>query len=756
MTRRGAGGHRDELDGCRPITFIRPEQLCAWRGPSLLIVDARGECGARDGLSGFYFRESRFLRTLRPTINGQPPWCCDATSLEPRALQFTFVHPELTEFGGGGSGQSTDIVTLDAHGVPHRSQAIRLHYVLGLSGLDASLRITNHARQPVEYDVAWDVDADFADLEEAHAGTGGPLDEVTREVSSAALMLTYRHSTLELRTIISSRDVPLTFSDRHASARIVLSPGETRECGLRVDVRDSAGAAAMGDEPAATRQHEHWRAHLTTVTCARSSMAEAIVRRAVDDFASLPMLDGAPDEWLACQAGVPLYPAIFGRDAVTAGWQAAMLDRGESLNAALTLLGRQQSTSYDEWRDAEPGRIPHSLRRGRLARLHATPYGAYYGDMAGPLMFVIALAHLYSWTGETAVVRRHWDTARRVLDWARTDGDRDQDGYLEYRTRSPRGPKNQGWKDSGDSVVHDDGTDVPAPIATCELQGYWFAAQQLMAVLAVPMARFQDARSFWRDAAALKARFNRDWWLDDEESIALAMDPDKRLVRAATSNMGHCLAAGIVSDEHIRPVVGRLFAPDLFSGWGVRTLSAGHRYYDPLSYHRGSVWPVEQSTIAFGLRRFGFVHRANELMQATFELASHYPGYRLPECVGGYGRGEARAPGAYPRANPIQLWNVAAIPLMLHAMLGLQPVAPLETLVVDPALPAWLPEVVLHDLRLAGAVATIRFWRDDRGRSHAEVMRKRGTFRLVRQPPPESLTAGLRDRMSALVDTLVH
>jgi glycogen debranching enzyme len=467
-------------------------------------------------------------------------------------------------------------------------------------------------------------------------------------------------------------------------------------------------------------------------------------------------MDGERDEWLTPQAGIPLYPAIFGRDAVTAGWQAAMLDRAESLDATLTFLGRRQSARHDDWRDEEPGRTPHSLRRGPLGTLNLNPYAAYYGDMAGPLMYVIGLAHLYSWTGDAGMLRRHWDTARRILDWARTDGDKDRDGYLEYQSRSAKGAKNQGWKDSGDAVVYDDGSNVPAPIASCELQGYWFAAQQLMAVMSVAMGDVSDARRYWRDAAALKTRFNRDWWLEAEGSVALALDPDKQVIRAATSNIGHCLACGIISAEHVPPLVGRLFAPDMFSGWGVRTLSSQHRFYDPLSYHRGSVWPVEQATIAFGLRRFGFARRANELTEATFDLATHYPGYRLPECIGGYSRGAHAAPGAYPRANPLQLWNAAAVPLFIHSMLGLQPVAPLELLVVDPHLPAWLPEIVLTDVRLAGATVTLRFWRDSRGASHAKVVRKRGTFRLIKQPPPESLEDGARDRMAALFDTLVH
>jgi len=203
-------------------------------------------------------------------------------------------------------------------------------------------------------------------------------------------------------------------------------------------------------------------------------------------------------------------------------------------------------------------------------------------------------------------------------------------------------------------------------------------------------------------------------------------------------------------------LVGRLFAPDLFSGWGIRTLSTRHAAYHPIGYHRGTVWPVENATIVFGLRRFGFDVRALELSEALFDLAALYPDYRVPECVGGYARGEWPSPGAYPRANPAQLWNASGYAMVMQAILGLQPLAPLDMLIVDPVLPSWLPEVIVHDLRLAGATVTVRFWRDKAGASHVEVLRKRGTFHLIKQPPLESLSATPVDRFGALVDRVLH
>jgi glycogen debranching enzyme len=241
--------------------------------------------------------------------------------------------------------------------------------------------------------------------------------------------------------------------------------------------------------------------------------------------------------------------------------------------------------------------------------------------------------------------------------------------------------------------------------------------------------------------------------MPDERFVALALDPDKRQVRSITSNVGHCLASGIIANEHIRPVIGRLFSPELFSGWGIRTLSSRHPSYNPVSYHLGSIWTVENATIAFGLRRYGFDARTLDLIEAQVRLAMLYDQYRVPECVGGYGRTEFPHPGAYPRANAPQAWNQSAFPLYLQTLLGLQPVAPLHLLAIDPVLPEWLPEITLEGLRLGGTIATLRFRREEGGRVDADLVRQHGRLRLVRQPPVESLTADLGDRFRALVES---
>jgi glycogen debranching enzyme len=738
--------------------LIRPDTLCAWKGPSLLVVNTRGECGADQAVSGYYFREARFLSACRLEIDGHPAWLCEAAAVDTDVLEFAYVFPEVAQYGGGGSGQSGDDEPRDGRGLPQRGLNIHVSYQVHVASLEVRASILNSSKEVLEFDVGWRLDADFADIQEAQASTRQQQATVHCRPGNGALTFEYAHERLPYRSEVAfSSAAEWHVAERHASRRLRLAPHERADVGATIHA--AADAEGVPDASGAAERERfvnEWRQRAAAISTPGNTLFEVAVVKNVRDIASFPLLEGPADEWLALQAGVPLYPAFFGRDAVTAGWQMAMVDQGRCLDAALIRLARNQSTRVDDWRDEEPGRIPYQMRRGPLAILNINPYSAYYADYASPLMFVIALANLYAWTGDATCLRRHWDAARRILDWARDHGDRDRDGYLEYETRSSKGTKNQGWKDSGDAVIYEDGSPVPAPIATCELQGYWYAAQQLMGFLSWMQGHGGDARAYLRAASALKTRFNRDWWHEEDDFFALAMDAQKRLVRAASSNVGHCLATGIIDADYIPPVVGRLFAPDMFSGWGVRTLSADHAYYNPASYHRGTVWAVEQATILFGLRRFGFDARAHDLALAMFDLAQLYPEYRIPECIGGYSRAERATPGAYPQANAPQLWNATAFPLVVQSLLGLLPLARYELLIIDPVLPAWLPEVVVRGLRVGPAAVTLRCWRTADGHTDFEVLHKHGTLRVIRQPPPESLTAGIADRLRGVLETVTQ
>ena len=736
------------------VVLVRPDILYAWKGPSLLIVDTRGECGPDQPLSGYYFREARFLGVSRLEINGKAPWRCEAAAINPDRLDFNFVHPEIEEPGGGGTGQSGDEEGTDSDGIPIRSLDLCVSYRVGIADLTIVLELTNRSRQEIECELAWQVGADFADIQEAQSGKREQHAPISLSSDKGHVGLVYAHPKLPYRTRLF-HDQRWTLRGERLVSGLTLAPQQTEELTFRIVPVTGVDDPSPRDADEADAAHRAWRERFARVEIPRNTVAEDIIRRNVRDIASFPLLDGPSDERLALQAGMPLYPAYFGRDGVTAGWQAGFVDCGEALSATLIKLGRLQSDRFDDWRDEQPGRIPYQVRTGPLARLNVNPYAAYYADYASPLMFVISLANLWAWTGDRTQVERHWDTARRILDWARDHGDMDADGYLEYQTRSRKGTKNQGWKDSGDAIVYADGTPVPSPIATCELQGYWYTAQELMAILCYALGAREDARAYRASAASLKERFNRDWWVEEEQFYALALDPQKRPVGAVTSNVGHCVACGVIDRSRMPTVVGRMFAPDLFSGWGVRTLSSTHAFYNPLSYHRGTVWPVEQATIVFGLRRFGFDARAHDLAQAQFDLAQLYPDYRIPECIGGYARASRPVPGAYPRANTPQLWNATAFPLIMQTLLGLVPIGAANTLVLDPALPVWAPEVILRDLRIGHAKVTLRFWRDQDGTSRWEVLHRQGTLHILRQPPPESLTATWGDRTTAVVESIL-
>ncbi|MGH2599542.1 MAG: amylo-alpha-1,6-glucosidase, partial [Dehalococcoidia bacterium] len=384
---------------------------------------------------------------------------------------------------------------------------------------------------------------------------------------------------------------------------------------------------------------------------------------------------------------------------------------------------------------------------GPLNLLNINPRGRYYSDYASPADFLIMLGQHLMWTGDRDFFRAHLPAIERVLAWFDNDADLDGDGFYEYQTRSPQGDRNQGWKDSERAIPHADGRDAPLPVAASDLQAYVYAGKQQLGVGLIAVGRLRDGLRLLREAADLKRRFNAAFWMPEEGFLALALDGDKRQVRSIASNAGHCLAAGIVDAARAPAVAGRLMAPDMFSGWGVRTLSAQHAAYNPFSYHLGSLWTVEQATIAFGLKRYGFGEHANAIARGTFDLAERYALHRLPEAVGGLPRDRQHPfPGLYPRSCWPQAWSASAVIMLLQVMLGLRPIAPLGLLLVYPELPDWLPDLTLRDLRVGSSTLTIQFRRGRDGATDYRILERRGPVRVLREPPESSVRHGLARR----------
>jgi glycogen debranching enzyme len=736
------------------VARIRPDIVFAWRGSCVLVTDVDGAISG-DGLTGLFFREARYLSSLQFHLNGSTPFPCSVAQVAPDVLELTAIYPEVEKGGGGGSGSGG---TPGPGGLLHRGIDVRTRMHVRPHGADVVITLCNrwndHAALPVSVRLA----ADYADLLEAQTGSAQREVEVEARECESGVCFRSACERLPYETHVTATGGGDWRWERDALHNM-LSLDQGRSVSVTVRIRAVDFRDRLDDGSAEVRDAhiDAWNASLARVHSPADPWPASLTRRASHEVGSFALLEGSRDEWLAPGAGYPVYPALFGRDALTATWQLAMLDRGALLGATLNRLAALQGQQVEAWRDEEPGRIVQQARHGPLARLGVNPFERYYGDYASPFVFLIGLGQHYLWTGDREAASRHWDAARRILDWAREYGDRDEDGYLEYLTHSEQGPRHQGWKDSDNAVVDESGAQVDPPFASCEVQGYYHIGLQLMAALAAGLGERATAVDLWRQAAALKDRFNRDFWLEDEGCVAFGRDARGRVIRSITSNAGQCLATGIVSDERAGRLVRRIFQPDLFSGWGIRTLSTRNPAYNPLSYHLGSVWTVENGTIVFGLRRYGFRDRTSQLARSLFELAALWPGGRTPECVGGYARDELAHPGAYPRANAPQTWNQSTPAVLLQSLLGLWAIAPLRTLVVDPDLPAWWPEVTLKGLRVGDERVSLRFARQEEGgRTSMEVLEQSDGLRIVRQPPPDDLAAGAMDRLGALLGQLVH
>jgi len=470
--------------------------------------------------------------------------------------------------------------------------------------------------------------------------------------------------------------------------------------------------------------------------------------------ATLPY--GLPDAPAAPIAGLPPYLQFFGRDTLTIGWQSLMATPA-LVRDALRANANRQGTRIDDWLDEEPGKMIHQARNGPLSVLGENPHLRYYGDWATPPDFLIMLGQYLCWTDDRATARRLLPAARAAIDWCFRYGDPDGDGFLEYDTRSERGVKNQGWKDSGDAVIDEDGKIVPNPIASSELQAYWYAALQQAALAFGMLGDTGYAMELLAESRALRHRFNQAFWMPDLGAHALGLGPDKQQIRSIGSNDGHLLASGIVPPERGRQVAARLMAPDMFSGWGIRTLSADHVAYNPFSYHRGSVWPVEQATIGFGFARYGAWDELHTLARGVFDSTELFIEHRLPEVIGGVQRDDLHPhPGLYPHSCEPQGWSASAVVQLVQALLGMVAFAPMGLLVVDPHLPEWLPDLRLTGLRVGKATLDIRFERKPSGRTTWRVLDRDGWVRVVRQPPPQAPGSGPLGRAAALLGSLTR
>jgi glycogen debranching enzyme len=392
---------------------------------------------------------------------------------------------------------------------------------------------------------------------------------------------------------------------------------------------------------------------------------------------------------------------------------------------ALKRLADYQATEHDDYRDAQPGKILHEMRSGELAHFHTIPHTPYYGTADATILYLLVLSETYRWTGDVHLLRQYRKVAEGCLDWIDHYGDLDGDGFQEYQTYSPLGYENVNWKDSGDSVVYADGSQVKQPKGTCELQGYVYDAKVRMAEIFQVLGDQARAQALLQQAETLKRRFQQVYWMEDEGCFAYGQDGHKRLITSIASNTGHCLWSGIADQDQAQRTARRLLQDDMWSGWGIRTLSSKNPAYHPYSYHLGSVWPHDNGIIAAGFKRYGLADEANQVIRAIFGAAEHFQAYRLPEIFAGLKRkGKADFPALYPPgANIPQAWASGCVFQMLQTILGLRADAPHQRLSVNPTLPEWLSDLQLQHLRVGPCTFTLHFWREG-DRSRWEVLER--------------------------------
>jgi glycogen debranching enzyme len=653
-------------------------------GNTFVVSDSRGDIEASStDPTGLFSFDTRFLSTWILTVNGERVNPLSVDDLQYFQSRFFLV-------------PGTGTVYVDAKLSVIRERAVG-------DGFHEELTILNHDQEPVELTVRLEAASDFADLFEVKDALE-KKGRYSARVEKGKLLLGYQRDTYRRLTTISA-SAQAEVDQKGLTFDLRIEPHG--EWTTDLDVVTSVGAGGRfarpkyergqkGARPNMGRSLERWLKDAPRLESDSDSL-KATYRRSLVDLAALrfsPPVAGRGTSLPA--AGLPWFMTMFGRDSIFTSLQALPFTP-ELAATTLLALGDWQGSRVDDFRDEDPGRILHELRYGELTAFEERPHSPYYGAADATPLYVVLLDEYERWSGDRRLVRELERGARAALSWIDEYADLQGNGYVSYQRRNEQtGLENQCWKDSWDSISFRDGRIPGFPRATCELQGYAYDAKVRGARLAREIWNDSAyADQLEREAADLKRRFNRDFWVEDGQYFALALDNEGKQVDALTSNNGHLLWSGIVDKSKAKAVAGHLLGPRLFSGWGVRTLAEGEGRYNPIGYHVGTVWPFDTSFIAWGLRRYGFKQEAAVLAAGILDAAEVFDG-RLPEAFGGYERGVTKYPVQYPTACSPQAWSTGAPLLLLRTMLGLEPVG--DHLIVDPALPESVGLLALLDI----------------------------------------------------------
>ena len=688
---------------------VGPPQLAIHQGFTVFITEPDGSV-AWPTDKGLYYNDTRLISAYSIYANGEP---------------WDLLNSGAPVFYGCRIFLTNRAFPSEAGEVAARTLSLVLSRVIE-GGLHETHEITNFGQAAVVFNHEVSLRSDFADVFEVKAKRIVRRGRVTSTWVEARGELTTCYTNgafLRGVRLVASGSSPAVYANGRLSFAVHLAPGQTWSGQLRYDLMDGEDvltapeACVLSEHSAQAASVQAWRAGLLAVSSSVQSF-ERLFDQAVDDMAALrlPVRQGGETVFVPA-AGLPWFVALFGRDTLITSLQTMILSP-EFARGTLSVLAAWQATERDDYRDAEPGKIMHELRRGELAALKLIPHTPYYGTADATPLYLMVLHAAWRATGDAGLLRQHLATAEGCLNWIDEFGDRDGDGFQEYGTRSGAGYENVGWKDSGEAVVDVDGGKVAGPKALCELQGYVYAAWRGMAEVFSALGEAGRAAVLTAKADALHTRFNAAFWNEAEGFYAFCLDGAKKPVWTVASNPGHLLWCGIVPAERAGRVVARFMRDDMWSGWGIRTLSANNPSYNPYSYQNGSVWPHDNSLIALGFKRYGFGTEANRVAEDINRAAGFFAQRQLPELYSGVQRDETNFPVQYLGANVPQAWAAGSVFALLQAMLGIEFDAPNGRAMLRPELPAWLPDVTVRNLRMGGHVLDIAFWREGERTCH--------------------------------------
>ncbi|HET9660122.1 MAG TPA: glycogen debranching N-terminal domain-containing protein [Thermomicrobiales bacterium] len=628
------------------------DNLTTVTGYSFIVTDRLGDI-TQSIDRGLFVADTRFLSSYALRLNNTAPVLLRSGSVGFEAAQIYATN-----------------VGLDS--IPNQSLSLIRHRRLG-PDFTETIELQNHGAETVELQVTLEVDADFADMFEVRSFLlDTPPPRSTRRIENGRMVFASHSSKHRRMTSVGFSRPPDTMTPELAAFRVRLAPDQNWTLEVTVDWTlppletalpvPAIWARTRGEVPLTEWFHDVPRLQTDDHTLLRA------YNQSIHDLVTLELALSSGHAILA--AGVPWYMAIFGRDAIISSLQILPIAPRFAIGTLRTLAAYQAVRSND-FRDAEPGKMPHEIRFGALSESNTVPHARYYGTVDATPLWLILFAATYRWTGDTALVQELLPVAQRALRWIDTFGDRDGDGFVEYQTRSRHGLANQGWKDSWDAIRFADGRLAEPPIALVEVQGYVYAAKLAMAELYASIGQTDEASALKVEARDLKIRTQAAFWMPAEQSYAMALDGKKRQVDGIASNQGQLLWTGLPDQEFGERVVDRLMAPDSFSGWGIRTLASSMSGYNPIGYHTGSVWPHDTALIAAGFRRYGRESDAAKLADGLLDATNWFEDYRLPELFGGWDRGMTPFPVDFPVACSPQAWAAGATIMLLAELAGL-------------------------------------------------------------------------------------